>query len=137
MKLSKFVIILILNCAVITAFYSFSSSLSDEYGVSTPESDVYESKYNKLDDIFPHINSTYEDTVGINPESDLQFFTGVWDTFRTTKEFVKAMFSIPKNMLSDITKDMGLPRWVYSVFWGIISVVIIATLLTILINRDW
>ena len=68
---------------------------------------------------------------------DPNFFTGAWDAFKTTKEFIKAIVSIPSNMLNDITQDLNVPEWVYPAFWGIIVLAIVAAFLGILIRRDW
>jgi len=144
MKMSDFIITMILVGVVIVCVYAFAIDLSNEQHLNIEINTSYADTYNKITELMNETNRTQSKVVDILSKEDKSFFTGTWDVFTITKEVAFGVakltggtISIAATLLGDFGQDMDFPEIVNFALITIITVLVIGALIFLLIKRRW
>jgi hypothetical protein len=147
MKISSFIITMLLVSGVIISLYSFSNTLSapEHYNIQINSS--YQNTYDKVNDLQKVTNDTLTKIQSLTPNEDRNFFTGTWDALVITKDVIVGAVSgtvtglgVGTTLATDFVQDVGVAEdnsHVSTILVTILSVLIVGALIAILINRDW
>ncbi len=144
MKISDFVITMILIGVVIVCLYAFAIDLGSEHHLDIEINTSYADTYNKVTELMNETNNTQTNVIDILSKEDKSFFTGTWDVFTITKEVAFGVakltggtITIAATLLGDFARDMELPSIVYFALISIITISVIGALIFLLIKRKW
>lgn len=144
MKMSDFVITMILVGVVIVCIYAFAIDLSSEEHLNVNINTSYSDTYNKVTELMNETNQTQSNVIDILSKEDKSFFTGTWDVFTITKEVAFGVakltggtITIASTLLGDFAEDLEVPSIIYFALITIITILIIGSLIFLLIKRRW
>ena len=144
MKISSFIIVMVLVGAIIVSMYSFATDLATNPDINVEINTSYSDTYDKVTLLMNETNRTQTNIINILSKEDKSFFTGTWDVFRLTKEVVFGVadltggsIGIASTLMEDFSRDMGLPSVIYFALITIITVLVIGSLIFLLIKRRW
>lgn len=135
MRITHFIIGMVLISGVIIGMYNFQDSLVQDSSYNiTINNTSYKERYNKLDKLKEISSNLQNKTAGIESEKQQRFFTGVWDAFKIGKDVILGA-------ISGTTTAMGLSFDFATSFVGDIGLtdesgylgVVMVTILTILV----
>jgi len=144
MKMSSFIIVMILVGVIIISLYAFEIDLASESNLNVEVNTSYANTYDKVTELMNETNRTQTKILDILSKEDKSFFTGTWDVFTITKEVVFGVakltggsIEIAATLLGDFGKDMSLPAIVNFALITIITILVIGALIFLLIKRKW
>ncbi|HDY87934.1 MAG TPA: hypothetical protein ENH82_07465 [bacterium] len=137
MKLSDYLIIIVLVGMVITSMYAFEIDLASSPYFTVDIETNYSSTYTKVTQIMKHTNETYDAVIKMTSREDKQFFTGVWDVITLTREMIVDSITLPIDLVVDFTNELGFPSVVVTGLITIITILIIGALIFLAIKRKW
>lgn len=137
MKLSNYLIIIILVSIVITCIYAFEIDLASNPAWVVTINTSYSNTYNKVDRVMNHTNETYAAVLAITSAEDKQFFTGIWDIITITKDMIIDSITLPINLITDFSADVGFPSIVVAGLITIITILVIASVIFLVVKRKW
>ena len=145
MKISSYIITMILVGAVVVGIYNFQSDLISERAYNVEVDDSYKVTYDKLNDLSENVNETQNRVRAISAKEDKNFFTGTWDVFVMSKEIVFGAgdlagdsISVGYSLITNLVTDMGIGStggYVILVLISILTVLFISALIFLIIKR--
>ncbi len=137
MKLSDYLIIMILVGIVITSIYAFEVDLASSPYFTVSVETNYSKTYTKVTAIMSHTNQTYDAVKKITSKEDKQFFTGIWDVITLTGSMITDSITLPIDLIADFTNELGFPNIVVTGLITIITILIIGSLIFLTMKRKW
>jgi len=147
MKISSFIIVMLLVAAVIISFYNFEIQLASNPTWNVPINTSYKETYSKIEELQNITNKTQEAIREITSKEDKSFFTGTWDAFRVTKEITFGAasttitgLSVGTTLVGDFINDMNIGSenaHVVTIIITILTILAIGALIFLLVKRKW
>lgn len=145
MKISSFLISVLIVSFVVLGIYSFMDSMMAESAFNvTMDTGNYSRTYNRLNRTLGHIRDIENKTASIEPDESKSFFTGVWDTVTvvkdTTVSAVGATISsltVGKELIGDFSSDLGVPEFVSTLLIALLTLGVIGAIFFLITKRQW
>lgn len=147
MKISSFLISMLLVAGVVIGLYSFTENLASEQAYDLTINSSYKNTYDKIDELQNVTSSTQDRIQNITSREDRNFFTGTWDAIKVTKEvaFGSAKttttgLSIGTNLITDFLNDINLGgsnTYVGSIIIAILTILVLGAVIFLIIKRVW
>jgi len=145
MRITRFIIAMVLISGVIVGMYGFANTLSKEEHYNTSIDDSYQDRYNKIDQLQNISKDLQEKTRDVTTDKDQSFFTGTWDAFKLGKDIligaVKSTgtaldiaFSFATGFISDIgiNEEGG---YLTSIITTILTILVVGAAIYIITKR--
>lgn len=148
MKISSFIIVMLLVSGVIISLYNFELELASNTAWVTPNVNrSYQDTYDKITQL-QNITQKTQDTIqNITSKEDKSFFTGTWDAFRLTKTVTFGAvgttvtgLSVGTTLITDFINDLNVGSentHVTTILVTILTILVIGALIFLLIKRKW
>lgn len=129
MKISGWIIIVLLIGGVIVTGFSIISEMGAANAHNITFTDEYSQKYDKINESLEIVDHTSGSIQNISADKDAGFFSGVWDGLKITKEVVIGTVSLSKSsvgvggeLITEGSKDLGFGNLVVGILLGILTV---------------
>jgi len=144
MKMTDFIITMILVGVVIVCIYAFAIDLNKEEHLNVEINTSYADTYNKVTELMNETNRTQTNVIDILSDKERGALMATWDAWQVTKEVIfgtakvtGGTIVIATTLLGDFAQDLELPSIVYFALITIITVLVIGALIFLLIKRRW
>ena len=155
MKISKYIIALLIMGLLVFTIYSTISDLgsADKYNITIDMR--YNKTYDKVKNITDIISNMRQDIANITPQEDAGFFTGAWNVVEITKTILFGVGSVTTgsialggNIISDTTNYLGVGSQdnnvtsgegspVFMILTGVLFIAILSAILSIVLKVEF
>ena len=147
MKISTFIITLLLVSGIIVSIYGFANDLGSTQHLNVEINDSYKNTYNKITEL-QNITTTTQDRIqNITSKEDKNFFTGTWDVFKVTKEITFGAakttttgLTVGTTLITDFINDLsgdGESAYISTIIITILTILVLGALIFLIIKRTW
>lgn len=141
MKLSSYMIALILVGAVVMTSYLTVGDLMKEENYNVTIDTHYNTTYNKIDDLITEIEHNEQVLQNISSKEDKSFFTGTWDMFLFAKTVVwgtvtglTGSLGVGSDIIRSALTDFSVPLVWQSVLIGLLTLGVVAALISLVMR---
>lgn len=147
MKISSFIITMLLVSSVIISIYNFTNDLRTNQEWNVQINSSYKNTYNKINELQNITNETLENVREVARKEDKGFFTGVWDAFIITKDVTVGAgkttitgLTIGTTLIGDFINDMNIGSensHIVAIIVTILTILVIGALIVALVRGVW